>query len=266
MTGRITVEHGHRVATITIDRPRAKGALTADMVAALHRAVIDLGGRRDVEVVVVRGEGSDFCAGADIDDIAGILEALPEQRRDAFATSISREVHPLLRDLLALPQPLVVSARGHAVGIGVMLLLAADLVVASTTTKVSLPQPLLGHTVDHGESWLLPRRVGISRATQMCLLGSVVGAEDIERFGLANWLADDALLESRTREVVDGLLAVAPASLWRTKALLRSSLDATIEDQLALECSHASAGAATDDFVEAISALVARRPPTFVGR
>ena len=144
-----------------------------------------------------------------------------------------------------------------------MFMLAADLVIASDTTTISLPQPRLGHSLDHGESWLLPRRIGPSRALQICLLGDVVGAEDLERFGMFNWLTDDADLENRTREVVDGLLSVAPNSLWRTKALLRNSVDASFEEQLLIEREHAAAGAATEDFVEAIKAQVHRRAPVY---
>jgi 2-(1,2-epoxy-1,2-dihydrophenyl)acetyl-CoA isomerase len=263
MTGQVRIEHTERVAWITIDRPEAKGALTSDMVTALHDIVRDLRSREDVAVVVMRAEGTDFCAGSDMGDIAGVLGADSEERRAAFDRGISGTVQPLLRDLLSLRQPLVVSTRGYAIGIGVMFMLAADLVVASDTSRISLPQPRLGHSLDHGESWLLPRRIGSSRALQICLFGDVVGAEDLERFGLFNWLTSDTCLEARTREVVDGLLSVAPGSLWRTKALLRSSVDASFEDQLLAEREHASAGAATDDFVEAINAQIERRTPQY---
>jgi 2-(1,2-epoxy-1,2-dihydrophenyl)acetyl-CoA isomerase len=263
MSGQVRIEHTDRVAWITIDRPSAKGALTSDMVATLHDLVKELRTRDDVAVVVLRGEGTDFCAGSDMGDIASVLGATSEERRAAFDAGISGTIQPLLRDLLALKQPLVVSSRGYAIGIGVMFMLAADLVVASSTTRISLPQPRLGHSLDHGESWLLPRRIGPSRALQICLLGEAVGAEDLDRFGLLNWLTSDAYLESRTQEVVDGLLAVAPGSLWRTKALLRSSAESSFEDQLLLEREHASAGAATDDFIEAINAQMQRRTPEY---
>jgi len=263
MSGTVRIDHTDRVAWITIDRPDSKGAMTSAMVESLHDLVKDLRSRGDVSVVVLRGEGTDFCAGSDMGDIASVLDAGPEERRAAFDAGISGTVHPLLRDLLALPQPLVVSSRGYAIGIGVMFMLTADLVVASDTTRISLPQPHLGHSLDHGESWLLPRRVGLARALQICLLGDVVGAEDLDRFGLLNWLTSDSYLEIRTQEIVDRLLSVAPGPLWRTKALLRSSVDATFEDQLMLEREHASSSAATQDFVEAINAHAERRPPQY---
>jgi len=263
MSGQVRVEHTPRVAWITIDRPAAKGALTACMITALHDVVKELRTRDDVSIVVLRGEGADFCAGSDMGDIASVLDAPAEERRASFAAGIGGTIQPLLRDLLALDQPLVVSVRGYSIGIGVMFMLAADLLIGSETTRISLPQPRLGHSLDHGESWLLPRRVGPSRAMQICLLGDIVGAADLDRFGMFNWLVADADLESRTQEVVDGLLSVAPASLWRTKALLRPTLDPTFETQLASEREHASAGAATADYVEAINAQVQRRDPVY---
>lgn len=141
MTGQVRIEHTERVAWITIDRPEAKGALTSDMVAALHDTVADLRTRKCVDVVVIRGEGTDFCTGSDMGDIASVLGAPADERREAFDSSISGTIQPLLRDLLALPQPIVASTRGYAIGIGVMFMLAADLVIASDTTKISLPQP-----------------------------------------------------------------------------------------------------------------------------
>lgn len=266
MSDGIRLDHDGRVAWVTIDRPEAKGALTEGMVRALHDIVRDLRSRAGVDVVVLRSEGSDFCAGADLDDLASVLGASADERRAAFDHVIATAIQPLLRDLLALPQPVVVSVRGWSIGIGVMFLLVADLVVASETTRISLPQPRLGHSLDHGESWLLPRWVGPARAMQICLSGSAVGAADLERFGLLNWVTPDADLESRTQGVIGGLLEVAPQSLWRTKSLLRSSLESSLDDQLRAEREHASAGAATDDFVEAITAQLERRRPVYTGR
>jgi 2-(1,2-epoxy-1,2-dihydrophenyl)acetyl-CoA isomerase len=263
MSGEVRLHHTHRVAWITIDRPEAKGALTTHMVSALHDIVRELRTHEEAQVIVLRGEGADFCAGSDFGEIASLLTLRAAERRTAFDEGISQTIQPLLRDVLALRQPIVAGVRGYSIGIGVMLLLAADLVIASETARISLPQAHLGHSLDHGESWLLPRRVGQSRALQICLLGDAVGAEDLERFGLANWLTADSDLEARTQHVVDGLLAVAPGSLWRTKALLRGAIDAELEDQLSAERAYASDAAATEDFIEAISARLEHRPPVY---
>jgi 2-(1,2-epoxy-1,2-dihydrophenyl)acetyl-CoA isomerase len=265
VSGDIGLRREDQVAWITIDRPRAKNALTGAMLSGLTDIVEQLSTDEQVRIVVLRGAGSDFCAGADMGDLASVLASAPHERKTAFEHGMRDGVQPLLRALLALKQPVLASARGHAIGIGVMFLLAADLVIASETTKITVPQVRLGHTIDHGESWLLPRRIGPSKASQLCLLGERMNADDAERFGLANWVTADSELEARTDEVVADLLEVAPIPLARTKALLAASPTASLEVQLQAEVASASACAATADFVEAITAQVERRPPRFVG-
>jgi len=91
---------------------------------------------------------------------------------------------------------------------GAALLSAADLVVLSETALVTVPQVGLGHTSDHGESWLLPRRIGLARAMQVSLLGERVAAVDAERFGMANWVTADRDLETRAADVVEAVTAL----------------------------------------------------------
>jgi 2-(1,2-epoxy-1,2-dihydrophenyl)acetyl-CoA isomerase len=265
MDGNITVHVADRTAWITLDRPTSRNAMTASMIEALRSAVEGVSSEAGVDVVVIRGAGTDFCAGSDMGDLASVLTASPGERGAAFKQAMQHSIQPLGRALLNLDKPLVVSARGHAIGLGVLFLLAADLVVLSRTAQITVPQVRLGHTVDHGESWLLPRKVGQAKAMQLCLLGERMSACDAERFGLANWLTDDADLESKTNAVVAGLLSVAPIPLHRTKSLLRSSLDTDLETQFDAERISAAACAETDDFVEAITAHVERRPAAFVG-
>jgi 2-(1,2-epoxy-1,2-dihydrophenyl)acetyl-CoA isomerase len=265
LSGDIRLRHADRVAWITIDRPEAKNAITAPMLSKLTVIVEELSSDKSAEVVVICGAGTDFCSGSDMGDLASVLGAPPQARATAFEKGLQENIQPLVRAILALKQPIVASARGHVIGLGVLFLLAADLVVASETTKITAPQVRLGHTLDHGESWMLPRKIGQSKAMQLCLLGERMNAVDAERFGLANWLTADADLEALTNEVVAGLLAAAPIPLVRTKALLTASPDASLEMQLKAEVSSVSACAETADFVEAITAQVERRSPRFVG-
>jgi 2-(1,2-epoxy-1,2-dihydrophenyl)acetyl-CoA isomerase len=263
--GQVDVTVADRLATITIDNPGARNALTNPMLAELTQAVALLAFDTRVDVVVLRGEGSDFCSGADMGDLAEVLAAPGPERTTAFQEGMRTQIQPLTRALLALEQPVVASVRGHAIGIGVMFVLAADLVVASETARFTVPQVRLGHTMDHGESWLLPRRIGPAKALQLGLLGERMTASDAERFGLANWVTADAELEERTARVVQTLLAASRFAVRSTKSLLRGALGASLDEQLAAEVDHASTCAGTADFVEAISAQVERREPRFTG-
>ncbi len=112
--------------------------------------------------------------------------------------------------MAAVPQPVVCSVRGYAVGAGMQMALMSDLVVAAESAKFVLPQVRLGHNVDHGESWALPRKVGMGRAMQLMALGETVSGRDAERFGLANWVVEEGALEQKTDEIVAGWRAARP--------------------------------------------------------
>ena len=217
-------------------------------------------------VLVIKGAGTDFSSGGDLNDIAGLLLSDPKERGAAAAKSAREVTSPLFLALQALPQPVIASVRGHAVGAGIQVVLAADLVIASDTARLILPQVKLGHSIDHGESWYLPRKIGLTRSLELLLMGDAVGAKDAERYGLVNWVVSDEALESRTAEIAARLASSATVAIAQIKQLLRQSWDNTLEQQLAAEAQALSVSAATHDFVEAIGAVTAKRKPVFQGR
>lgn len=266
MSEDVQLQREGAVARILFNRPATKNAFTGEMMTELLHHLRALRDAAEVRVVVLQGAGTDYCSGADVGGMSAALAAPGAVRAEGFRTAMDKRIFPLLEAFLALPQPIVSAIRGYVIGIGVQYALVSDLVVASETAKFILPQVRLAHSVDHGESWLLPRRIGMARAMQLCLLGETVGAADAERFGLANWVVADSELQARTETVVEGLLRGAPQSIWRTKALLRQAMDNDLATQFAAERLHASAGAATDDYVEAMRALGEKRRPVFTGR
>ena len=246
------------VARIVLDRPESRNALTTEMTRQLVDIVTAVRHDESVAVVLLSATGLDFCAGMDLGDISAAISPDPEERASSFTAGLPLNVHPLLRALLALPQPVVVAARGNVIGLGVMLTLVADLVVASETARFLVPQVSLGHTMDHGESWLLPRRVGAAKAARMSLLAEPVSAADAELCGLAGWVVPDEELESRSLEIVDRLQALPAPAVAATKGLLRASLDSSLDDQLGREVRESARCAATDEFVEAVTAATSR--------
>jgi len=266
MSGTIELHVGQGLATITINRPERMNALTDGMIVELTDIARELAGHPECRVVALRHAGKDLCTGSDTGDLAETARQSSAERERAFYHGLATRIQPLLRAWLALPQAVVVGARGHAIGLGVQFLLTADLVVASETLKISLPQVRLGHVFDHGESYLLPRRIGQRKATQLALLGDRLSAVDGERFGLINFLVPDAELETRTNEVIARLLGTSPAALLNSKALMRSSETGDLETQLSTERLFASRCAATEDFVEAMAAFAEKRQPRFTGR
>jgi 2-(1,2-epoxy-1,2-dihydrophenyl)acetyl-CoA isomerase len=266
MTGPILLDERDGIARITLNRPNVRNALTLAMCRELIELLERLATDADTRVVVLQGSGGHFSSGADLRDVSLSLPGDAQERARIMADQVRTLSWPLVHALGRLPQPLVASVAGHAVGVGAQLVLSADLVIAARSAKFTIPQVKLGHSADHGESWYLPRKVGIGRAMQILLLGEPLPAEDAERYGLVNWLVDDDALEQRTRELALKLACGATVALKETKTLVRRSLGSSLDEQLEAEAHAVGRCAATDDFIAAIDAFLAKRTPVFSGR
>jgi 2-(1,2-epoxy-1,2-dihydrophenyl)acetyl-CoA isomerase len=254
------------IARITLNRPAARNALTRAMFKDLAAAVIALRDDNATRLVVLRANGTDFTVGADLKDMSGVVLPSPAERGEQLV-ALAREISwPIFLGLHELRQPIIASVRGHVIGAGAQLVLSADLTIASDTARILLPQVRLGHPVDHGESYYLPRKIGIGRAMQLLLLAETLSAAQAEQYGLVNWAVPDADLDQKTEELVQRIANGATVAICETKALLRQSADNSFADQFAAEGRSLGVCAATDDFPEAINAFLEKRKPAFKGR
>jgi 2-(1,2-epoxy-1,2-dihydrophenyl)acetyl-CoA isomerase len=266
MGGSVDLQVDQGLATITINRPERMNVLTDAMIVDLTDIARDLAGEPECRVIAIRHAGKNLSTGSDTGDLTDVAAQSSSARERIFYHGLATRIQPLLRAYLALPQPVVISARGHAIGLGAQFLLTADLVVASETLKITLPQVQLGHVFDHGESYLLPRRIGHRKAMELALLGDRMSAIDAERFGLINFLVSDAELETRTNDILARLMALPPLALLSSKALMRSSESADLDTQLSAERMFVSRCASSEDFTEAMNAFAEKREPRFTGR
>jgi 2-(1,2-epoxy-1,2-dihydrophenyl)acetyl-CoA isomerase len=252
------------VLRISLNCPARKNAINEQMVDTLadlfEQAALD----DDLRVIVIRGEGADFSAGGDIKDIAPVLVQTPDQRAAHFQDVVRRDSMRLFLAMDRLPQPVLVAARGHAIGAAMQMVCVADLVVASETARFCIPQVHLAHTVDHGESWHLPRKIGYARAIQLCLLGERLDAATALGFGLVNWVVPDAELDARAEVIASRIAASPPVAVRGMKALLRASAySETFAEQFEQENVMIGKAVSTRDFVEAIKAFIEKRAPVF---
>jgi 2-(1,2-epoxy-1,2-dihydrophenyl)acetyl-CoA isomerase len=266
MADEILFDRQDGVAWITLNRPSVKNAITKAMCAELASIVARL--REDVEtrVIVFRGVGPDFMAGADLKDVSKGLSTVPAERGAEVAALARSIAWPIFLAMHDLRQPIVASVRGHVIGAGVQMVLSADLTVASETSRFLLPQVKLGHPVDHGESYYLTRKIGLARTLQLTLLAETLSAADADKYNLVNWVVPDSELEKKTEEVVLRLAGGASVALYETKALVRDSARRTVAEQFASEAFALERCAATEDFPEAISAFIQKRKPVYKGR
>lgn len=265
MTGTVKFSNDAGLGVITLDNPGKMNAVTSDMLVQLRSVLDRLATDDDVRVVILRGEGANFCSGIETGGLTAITQIDGGQRAAGFEASLSEVIGPLIMALLALRQPVVSSVQGYAIALGMALALASDLIVAAHSAKFVLPQVRLGHTPDHGESWLLPRRIGLSRALQLTLTGETLSGDGAERFGLANWLTTDEELPSRTLALAEQLLRLPPLALQQSKIILNAAPQNSLDDQLAAELHAVKLCAASDDFVEAMCAYREKRQGIYRG-
>jgi 2-(1,2-epoxy-1,2-dihydrophenyl)acetyl-CoA isomerase len=245
-----------------INRPETRNALAEPVRSALIAFLDEVRDRADVRVVVISAVGKTFVAGGDIKGFGEGLklpveERAEDMRRRAMGASL------LIRTIQELPQPVVVSARGFAVGIGASIIFASDLAIVSNTAKVGLTHVTLGISPDGGATYFLPRVAGLKCAMQLALLGDMMPAEDLLAMGLVNYVVPDDELEARTEALAAKLAAGASKAQQEAKRLIIEAERRDLPDQLAAEGDALRRCAATDDWVEGLSAVLERRPAEF---
>jgi 2-(1,2-epoxy-1,2-dihydrophenyl)acetyl-CoA isomerase len=266
MSNEILFDRQDGVAWITLNRPSVKNAITKAMSGEIASIISELRADLDTRVIVLRGNGPDFTAGADLKDESDGLSSIPAERGRQVGAMGRSIAWPIFLGMQELRQPVVSSVRGHVIGIGVQMVLSSDLAIASESARFLLPQTKLAHAPDHGESYYLPRKIGMIRAMQHLLLAEPITSAQAERYDLVNWVVPDAEVEQKTDEIVWKLARGASVALYETKALLRDSARRSVSEQYAAEADALERCAATEDFPEAMRAFVEKRPSRFMGR
>jgi 2-(1,2-epoxy-1,2-dihydrophenyl)acetyl-CoA isomerase len=208
----------------------------------------------DVRVLVIGGAGGDFCGGA---DISSAPVGHPLSRVQHLAKT------PLL--LHEFPKPVVAQVEGVAVGAGMNVALACDLVVASTTARFAQIFVKRGLSVDWGGSWLLPRLVGLQQAKRLALLGEFVSAEEAEQLGLATWVKTPEEIGSFVDDLAARLAAGPPIALSQNKSLIDQGIMLSFADALSNETRAQAVNYATADAAAAREAFATRSEPVFTG-
>jgi 2-(1,2-epoxy-1,2-dihydrophenyl)acetyl-CoA isomerase len=251
-------------ATIELNRPEALNAWNAqlghDLLAAI-RAVADDGG---VRAVVLTGAGRAFSAGADLKDLSGREERTDDGHPNVRKVLTDR-YHPIITAIRTMPKPVLAAVNGPAVGIGLSLALASDLVVASESAYFLLAFVNIGLVPDGGSSLFVPTRVGFARATEMSMLGERVSAAQALDWGLINRVVADDAFAAEVAALRDRLATGPTRSYAGTKRQLNHWLYARMEEQLALEADLQQEMAGSPDFYEGVAAFVEKRQPAFGG-
>ena len=252
---RLEVGDDH-VATITLDRPEARNALTVEMRDELLAAVRSCRADPAVRAVLLTGAGDAFCAGMDLR--ASTVARAGGEGFDTRATSEALRigVQAIVRELWELDKPTVAAVNGAAVGPGAHLALACDFVLVADTARFMWSFARWGLVVDAAGAYLLPRLVGLPRARAMVMLGEGATGKEAVEIDLADEAAG-----------VAARLAGGPTrALGLSKLLLNRSFETSISESLDLEGAYQSLATTSSDLAEGMAAFKEKRDPKFTGR
>jgi enoyl-CoA hydratase/carnithine racemase len=251
------------VATVTLDRPDKLNALTFEAYADLRDLLAQLPQRGDVRALVLRGAGRAFCSGGDVNEIIGATLRMGQDQLLAF-TRMTGEV---IRGMRECPVPIIAALQGMAAGAGAVIALAADFRVATPAARFAFLFTKVGLSGgDMGAAYLLPRLVGLGRATQLLMLGDTIDAEHAERIGLISELVGADELEAAVARLARRLAGGPAQAYAQTKALLTKEQDMSLSAALELEAVTQALLMTGQDYAEFHAAFTAGREPHWQGR
>lgn len=255
-------EQAGPVATLRLDRPQAMNALTFDVYRELTDTFRALAERHDVRAVVLTGTGRAFCTGGDVREIIGALLGRDEEALLEFTTLTC----DLVRAMRALPRPIIAALNGPVAGAGAALALASDFRVAADTARIAFLFVKVGLSgADMGAAHLLPRLVGLGRATELLMTGDFIDAAEALRIGLYNRVVPAEELPAATAALADRLVRGPAAGLAATKAALDAEMHMDLDTALRAEARVQADLMRGRDFQEGFAAFTGRRPPRFEG-
>ena len=249
------------IARIRLNRPEASNGMNAELLKGLNDAILAAHADRHVRVVVLTGEGRNFCAGGDVKTFAAKGEALPDYLREATAW-----LQIATASLLRLRAPVVTGVHGYAAGGGGFgLVCASDFVVATRSARFFSGAVRVGMAPDAGSTVTLAQIVGVRKALEILVLNPTLSAADAARLGLVNRLVEDDELETGLLALAGELLALPPQAVAATKRLVWNGVGASIDERLGEEARAVSDLSGTADSREGLDAVISRRSPKFTG-
>ncbi|MBV9100822.1 MAG: enoyl-CoA hydratase family protein [Candidatus Dormibacteraeota bacterium] len=251
------------VGTIRFGRPEKLGALTFEAYADLRDLLAELPHRGDVRVLVITGTGRGFCSGGDVEKIIGALRTMETDGLLEF-TRMTGAVVKALRDVHL---PVIAAVNGVAAGAGAVIALAADIRLLARSASFAFLFTQVGLAgADMGSAYLLPRLVGLGRATELLMLGERIDAERALDIGLATSVVEDEALADTAGALAQRLASGPFMAYAATKALLTRELDMDLSGALETEALTQALLMHTRDYAEFHAAWTEGRKPRWTGR
>jgi enoyl-CoA hydratase/carnithine racemase len=251
------------IATLTFNRPRVMNALTLDVYAQFRDLLEALRTDDSVKVLVLTGAGGNFCSGGDVQEIIGALLDKDMAAHLAF----TRMTGACVRNMRLLDKPIIAACEGMVAGAGAVIALAADLRVAAESARFAFLFTRVGLTgADMGVGYLLPRVVGMSRATELLMLGDTIDAATADRYGLVNRLVPTGESLTAAHEWARRLADGPTLALSMTKHMINSEQGMDLLSALEAEAQAQALMMMGEDHRRFYEAFKAKEKPKFIGK
>src|SRR5260221_234538 len=258
----IAVTASESVTTVTLNRPDKLNAFAGTMREELLDALRVAESETSCRVVVITGAGRAFCAGGDVDFMAGLQR---DGNVDAFRKLLDAG-RDIVMQIASMPKPVIASINGVAAGAGCNLALACDLRLASDAAKLGETFVRIGLHPDWGGTWLLPRLVGYGRAMELLATGRMVAADEALRIGMVDRVVPAAELAAGTESLARAIAAGPPVAIAGIKRAMQASERNDLRTQIDLESQHQLDCFRSRDAAEGMAAFFEKRNAAFEGR
>ncbi len=255
----ILFEQQDAIARITLNRPDVLNSFNRDMALLLQKHLEQIRDQADIRVVYLTGAGKAFCAGQDLQEVAG-------EKPPSFTAILAEHYNPIIKGIREIEKPFIAAVNGVAAGAGANLALACDIVVASNKAAFIQAFSKIGLIPDSGGTYLLPRLIGLQKAAALMMLGEKVNAEQAVEMGMIYQTLPDDQFADTAWKIAERLAALPPIGLGLTKRALNYALANDLDHQLEIETELQATAGMTEDYKEGMSAFLEKRTPNFKGK
>lgn len=252
-------EQQGQIATITLNRPEKRNAISAEMITDLLGA-LDEAAAGPALVTILTGSGKAFCAGVDIDGLRSLALQSPQDHLED-----SHRMAAMFRRIYSFPKPVIAAVNGAAIAGGCGIATLADFTIAVPEAKFGYTEVKIGF-IPALVSVFLRRQIGDKQARDLLLTGKIIDAPEAFRIGLVTEIVPAETLMARAQEIAHSLMAVSPTSVLRTKKLLFQAEHAQLDAELDLAIQENASIRSTEDFREGVASFLEKRPPHWTGR
>jgi methylglutaconyl-CoA hydratase len=257
MYSTLLLEYRDAIATITLNRPDKRNAISAAMIADLQSALDAIEKNHSIRVAILTGAGKAFCAGMDLEMLSAIAKQSPTENQED-----SRRTAKTLRRIWSFPRPLIAAVNGAAYAGGCGIATLCDFTLATPEAKFGYTEVKIGF-LPAIVSVFLTRQIGEKRSRDLLLTGRIIGAQEAKDFGLVTQVVPADLLLARANELAAELIAASPGSLTRAKHLLTSAAAPGIDHDLERAILENARIRSTPDFQEGVASFLEKRKPVW---